>query len=89
MFRIKRNKEMSKFLKLSSMILNISQIQKIQILPNKYLIHLVPNKHTGFLIYGSGYLSHDKQKYEICEKKNNLDYKIVSKWLNYLDSNMY
>ena len=73
---------MSKFLKLTSTIINISQIQTIQLLPNKYRIYLIPNKHTGFL-------SRNKQQYEICEKKNTQDYKIVSKWLNYLDSNMY
>jgi hypothetical protein len=73
---------MSKFLKLTSMIINVSQIQTIQLLPNKYRIHLVPNKNTGFFF-------HDKQKYEICEKKNTQDYKIVSKWLNYLDTNLH
>ena len=80
---------MTKFLKLTSTIINVSQIQTIQLLPNKYRIHLVSNKHSGFWVYGTGFVSHNKQKYEICEKKHPHDYKIVSKWLNYLDTNLF
>jgi len=80
---------MSKFLKLSSTIINVSQIQTIQVLPKKYKIHLVSSKHSGFWIYGTGFFSNNKLNYEICEKNHPQDYKTVSKWLNYLDSNMY
>jgi hypothetical protein len=76
---------MSKFLKLTGMLLNTHYINTIMIQPNKYVIHTTNTKlfgHIG-LCYGSGYgfVSADKEIIEVCETKHPTDYKIVSEWI--------
>jgi hypothetical protein len=77
---------MSKFIKLTSFLLNTNDIHKIVIHPNKYCIHIVNKKINGFnwsfYGFGLGSISSYTAEIEVCEKKHSSDYKIVSDWIN-------
>lgn len=77
---------MSKFIKLTSIILNTNDIHKIVIQSNKYFIHIVGKKIDGFSWgiggFGIGNISSYNSEIEICEIKNSIDYKIVSNWID-------
>jgi hypothetical protein len=45
---------MYRFIKLSSVIINISHINKITIQNNKYIINLTPIKYDGFILFAGG-----------------------------------
>ena len=76
---------MTKFLKLTNMVLNAKYINAILIEPNKYYIHMMSNNFFGHigLCYGSGYgfVSSGNEQIEVCETKHPNDYKIVSEWI--------
>jgi hypothetical protein len=70
---------MSKFLKLTSMIINKNHINKIIIHPNKYDIYLNHNIN-GFYFIGCGLIiSHEV--ITVCENKSPIDYKNISDWI--------
>ncbi len=77
---------MSRFLKLTNIILNTNDIHKIVIQPNKYCIHIESKKINGFNwgIGGSGVgiISSYASEIEVCETKHSIDYKIVSDWIS-------
>ena len=78
---------MTKFIKLTNMLLNTNHINKIYINPNKYVIYLMTNKLDGisWSITGSGmgYISsREDSEIEVCETKHSTDYKIVSDWID-------
>lgn len=72
---------MSRFLKLSHTIINVSHIKEITIRESKYTIYLQSNRHSGFSIAGSGFISNDNDYYTICKNKNPEDYIKVDKWI--------
>ena len=76
---------MSKFIKLTNLLLNTNDIHKILIHPNKYFIHIVSKKIKGFSwsIYGFGLgnIYSYTSEIEICKEKHSIDYKIVSHWI--------
>lgn len=80
---------MSRFLKLTGLLLNTNYIHNITIQPNKYIIHTASKKFFGHigLCYGSGYglVSSDNEVIEVCETKHPNDYKIVSEWIKNTD----
>jgi hypothetical protein len=82
---------MSRFLKLSSIIINISQIHRIKIEQNhkKYIIHLVPHYLDGLILFGFGAFNSSSISYTICEKEQKEDYQLVSKWLHYLEDTIH
>ena len=78
---------MSKFIKLTNILLNTNHIHKIVIDPRKYHIHMVSknidanfNWHIG--IMGFGKICSNPEIFEVCEIKHTKDYKIVSDWIN-------
>ena len=77
---------MSKFLKLTNLLLNTNDIHKIVIQPNKYYIHIVSKKIDGFNWgvgwFGLGNISSYAYDIEVCEIKASTDYKIVSDWIS-------
>lgn len=76
---------MSRFIKLTKILVNINNITSISIQPNKYLIHLAKNNNDGFgmFILGSGLWNSSSTNYqiEVCETEHQDDYKIVSEWI--------
>ena len=77
---------MSKFLKLTNLILNTNDIHRIVIHPNKYLIHVVGKKMDGFNWgisgFGLGNISSYNEEIEVCETNHSIDYKILSDWID-------
>ena len=77
---------MSKFIKLTTLIINTNNIQSIFIKPNKYIIHIVSNKIDVSMWnvagFGSGNISSYNNEIEVCETEHPCDYKIVSHWID-------
>ncbi len=77
---------MSKFIKLTNILLNTNDIHKIVITPNKYYIHVVGKKLNGFSWsaggFGLGVISSYTSEMEVCETKHSTDYKLVSDWID-------
>jgi hypothetical protein len=82
---------MSKFIKLTNLIININYIQTIVIKPNKYYINVFSNKFDGSNwnspIIGIGTISSYHSEIEVCETENSRDYKIVSDWILQINRN--
>uniref|UniRef100_A0A6C0H0T6 Uncharacterized protein n=1 Tax=viral metagenome TaxID=1070528 RepID=A0A6C0H0T6_9ZZZZ len=77
---------MSKFIKLTNLIININYIRSIVIKPNKYYINVASNNFDGsnwnISGFGMGTISSYNYEIELCETKHSSDYKIVSDWIN-------
>ena len=77
---------MSKFIRLTNMLLNVNDIHKIVIEPNKYYIHIVSKKVDGFNWgvggFGVGNISSYTSEIEICDTKHPTNYKIISNWIS-------
>ena len=72
---------MKKFLVLTKDIINVKYIQNIVIKDNKYIINLLSNnKFSGFILYGSGYIS-DNGYGPIIIEKNDDDYKKITEFI--------
>lgn len=72
----------SRFLRLTSFLLNINQIRKIDINPGVYKIHLIPTELSGFTLLGSGTFQSSSERYTVSEKDNLIDYKIITEWID-------
>lgn len=75
---------MSKFIKLTNVLLNTNDIHKIVIQPNKYYIHIVSKNIDGYnfnfgTFFGVGNLFTHTSTFEICEDL--IDYEIVTNWI--------
>ena len=77
---------MSKFIKLTNLVLNTNDIHRIVISPNKYLIHVASKKVDGFFwgvgVFGLGNFHSYTSEIEVCEVKHSIDYKLVSDWID-------
>ncbi len=73
---------MSRFMKLTNILINTNDIYKIIIQPNKYHIYICSKEFIGFNFIGIGYISSNSSEIEVCEIKHSIDYKIVSDWIN-------
>ncbi len=74
---------MSRFLKLTNIIINKNFIQHIDnINKDKLVIHLMTNKMNCFLILGGGSFESYNTEVELCKTKNLSDYKIVTDWID-------
>lgn len=77
---------MSKFLKLTTFLINTNDIHQILIRPNKFIIHVVSKRVDGFTFgvygFGMGNLSSSVSEIEVCEKKHVNDYKKMSEWVD-------
>ena len=76
---------MSKFIKFSSILLNTSKIKTIEMKNNTYIITLTTHALDGFMLFSSGYFKSINDKFELCEKKDPKDYKILSDWINKIE----
>ena len=77
---------MSKFIKLTNLIININYIQTKVIKPNKYYINVMTNKFDGSNwsspVIGIGNFSSYNFDIEVCETKHSSDYKKISDWID-------
>ena len=72
---------MSRFLRLTNLLINVNQIRRIDIKPNEYKIHLIPSELSGFMLLGSGTFQSAAERYTVSEKENETDYKMISEWI--------
>lgn len=73
---------MSRFLKLTNIIINKNVIHHIDINKDKFLIHLMTNKTGGFYIFGAGEYKSYNTEVKICKTKFLSDYKTVTDWID-------
>jgi hypothetical protein len=74
---------MSNFIKLTSMIINISRVSTIEIHASKYLIHVNDDKFSGLWLFTSGVLnSNNDKQIEVCKEQHPVDYKNLTDWIN-------
>ena len=72
---------MSRFIKLTALIINTRHITKIFNNKNKYYIHMMDKDIDGFMFLSSGSLSSNDHIIEVCENKHKLDYNLVKEWI--------
>jgi hypothetical protein len=72
---------MNRFIKLTTISININYINNILIKSNKYHIYLASNKFDGIVAVFTNSPNSDLKKIVICKKENPKDYKIISDWL--------
>lgn len=76
---------MSKFLRLSSSVINTSYIRYIQIKQNTFHIEMFNNRIHGTMILGSGNMDVEDESFEVCAEEPPTDYKLVEEWIKNLD----
>lgn len=76
---------MTRFIKLTSTIINTAHIKKIMIEADKYCLHLSDQNINGSKFCWSGYIYSSDSKIEICKVKNITDYTILNTWINNLN----
>ena len=69
---------MSRFIKLTSTIINTSRISKILINANQYQINLITNEFDGSMFSVGSSI----EEIKVCKKENPKDYKSVSDWID-------
>lgn len=72
---------MSKFLKLSKLIINTSYIKNIIIEPTVYHIQFIDHTVSGMTIFGGGYVDSTNSTLIVCKEKHTKDYQFVSEWI--------
>lgn len=77
----------SRFLRLTSFLINVNQIRRIDINPGLYKIHLIPTELSGFTLVGSGTFQSSAETYTVTEKDNRIDYKLIDEWINNNENN--
>jgi hypothetical protein len=72
---------MSRFIKLTSTIVNTTHIKKVLIQKDRYCLHLNDQNINGSTFFGSGYITSSDSRIEICKHKNLTDYTIMNNWV--------
>lgn len=78
---------MSRFLRLTNMLLNVNQIRLIEISPDKYTIRMNSHHINGIVLFGSGWFDSYNHNFDCCKKEHSTDYKIISDWLEKEENN--
>ena len=73
---------MASFIKLSTMVINSAKISIIEILENKYCIHLTSLRVNGFSLFTNGTINKLHDKIEVCKVQHPSDYNRLSVWIN-------
>ena len=73
---------MSRFIKLTNMLINTNDIHNIHIQKTKYYIDTVSKSLNGFNFFGCGFINTQTDRIEVCETKHPIDYKIVTDWIS-------
>jgi len=68
-----------RFLRLSNRFISQNFIQSVQIMPDKYTIHLHSTDIDGFVAFGFGLLNSHNDIIHV--EKNTDDFEVVSKWI--------
>lgn len=77
---------MTKFLRLSTALINIGRINRVWIGPKAYQIYFSNPNISGFTLFGVGILSSNQESIHVMEKYHPEDYAIVSDWISSIDA---
>ncbi len=78
---------MSRFIKLTHIVINSSKIIKINNTESKYYVEVCAHAlQSGSFIFGSGFIETKNSNtfITICKNKDPIDYQIMEKWVNNL-----
>ena len=82
---------MTRFIKLTNLLLNTNFINFIKIEPNKYTIKIIDKSFSGdfWMLWGCGRgnILSVYNEVEVCKIKHSDDYKIVSDFINNYEKN--
>lgn len=74
---------MTKFLRLTSILINLADVCFIQKTDaKKYIITMRTQSFSGFMLLGSGNFNSTNQQMTVCEKEHTNCYKLMDKWYN-------
>ena len=77
---------MSKFINLSSCLLNKLHIVEIIKQPSKYRIYMTNSRFSGTMLFTSGHMSSHSNIIEVCENKEPQDYATITNWIKSMPS---
>jgi hypothetical protein len=77
---------MHSFIKLTSMMLNTSKINKITIDNHKYYVYMNNNNTSAFMFFLSGFTISNTDIIEICKYTNYADYTIMTDWMERINN---
>ena len=72
---------MSRFIKLTNLVVNTSKIIKIKTLPDIHYMYLSNTRFDGFMYFGTGGIDTRDDVVEVCKNKHPIDYHLVSEWI--------
>ena len=73
---------MTRFIKLTNLIVNTSKIVTIDILPTKYIMYMNNNHFNGWMLFSSGAVESTHNKVDICKNEHPEDYQIIKEWID-------
>jgi hypothetical protein len=73
---------MTRYIRLTNIIINTSKIITVDISPTKYRIHFDNKKIDGWMLFSSGTVESIDNKIEICKNLHPKDFKIMERWIN-------
>jgi hypothetical protein len=72
---------MSRFIKLTSLIINPRNISYISMKNEKYNLFFIDHKIDGFFLFGSGGCDSTPIEIVVCKNKHPTDYAIMTEWV--------
>lgn len=75
---------MTRFIRLSNIIINTSKIVQIHTSPQRYTIYMCNNHVSGYVIGPVGMINTQDNTIQIWKDKNETDYKIITDWIKYI-----
>ena len=76
---------MTRFLKLTNMIINTAKIVTIDVLPTKYTIRMSDQKMDGWLLFTSGSVESKNTEINVCKTEHPIDYQVVKEWVRNIE----
>ena len=76
---------MTRFIRLTSIIVNTSKLIKIESYKNKYYMYMTNKNINGYVFLSFGSINSSDDIIEICKDKHPIDYQIITKWINQIN----
>ena len=74
---------MTKFIRLTNLLINLADVHYIQKTDaKKYIITMRTQSFNGYILFGSGYFNSYHNQITVCEKENTDCYKLMDKWMD-------
>jgi len=76
---------MSRFIRLTNMVINTSKLVKIENSNNQYCMYFSNNNISGYFILSIGNLFTSDNTIVVCKEKSPEDYQIVENWIKSIE----